>query len=259
VADYRTRRLPPITFHDLTAVTESRKQARLQPNQSAKLSRNSHLGKKSIHTRNRVFLIAPLAAESPQKNRCPYDALASGATVYAYAGGDPVKYADPTGLFLTSVDAACMMNAGFCLEIMGHILENHAAITGDPCEAQAASSVANGFQTAAAIVGIVQLGRAAVGITTVIGKVADLGKLRSGEQSLLDQLPNLGSPKANWYQNSSVLRREMSLGNPIRDASVDGAGNLINNTGFLRAERNLLLNHGWTYDSATTLWSPPVL
>lgn len=33
---------------------------------------------------------------------------------------------------------------------------------------------------------------------------------------------------------------------------------LRNNTGFLRAERNLLQNRGWTYNPATTLWSPPV-
>jgi hypothetical protein len=104
---------------------------------------------------------------------------------------------------------------------------------------------------------------AARGITgtgrTVIGKLGDLKSLAQGEQTLLDRLPDLGSPQTNQYQNSSVLRQELSLGNPIRDASVDGAGNLINNTGFLQAERNLLLNQGWTYDAGTTLWSPPIV
>jgi hypothetical protein len=80
----------------------------------------------------------------------------------------------------------------------------------------------------------------------VIGKVDDLttpGAVRSGETTLLDRLPNQGSPRLNWEQNSSVLRTEMSRGLPIRDASVDPlTGNLINNTGFLRAERNLLTN-----------------
>ena len=45
---------------------------------------------------------------------------------------------------------------------------------------------------------------------------------------------------------------------PIRDASVDPeTGRLINNTGFLRAERNLLRTHGWSYDPGTTRRYPP--
>jgi hypothetical protein len=93
----------------------------------------------------------------------------------------------------------------------------------------------------------------------VIGKMADItpGKLGSGERALLDRLPDQGGPRSNWRQNSSVLRQEMGKGLPIRDASVDRAGNLTNNTGFLRAERNLLQNHEWTYNPKTQLWSPP--
>lgn len=61
----------------------------------------------------------------------------------------------------------------------------------------------------------------------------------------------------NWTQNSGVLRQEMSRGVPIRDASVDPAtGEQLDNTGFLRAERNLLQTNGWTYDPKTTFWSP---
>jgi len=101
------------------------------------------------------------------------------------------------------------------------------------------------------------LDAAAGGTTTVIGKLDDLKNLATGERSLLDRLPNLGSPKANWEQNSGVLRQEMELGRPIRDASVDSAGALINNTGFLRAERALLESRGWTYDPRGTMWYPP--
>jgi len=101
-------------------------------------------------------------------------------------------------------------------------------------------------------------GAAARGTTTVIGKVADLKNLAAGEKSLLSRLPNLGSPKANWAQNSGVLRQEMRLGQPIRDATVDSAGQLINNTGFLRAERNLLQCYGWCYNPSSTMWTPPV-
>ncbi|MBX3706200.1 MAG: RHS repeat-associated core domain-containing protein [Pseudomonadales bacterium] len=105
--------------------------------------------------------------------------------------------------------------------------------------------------------GLIARGTAARGSTTVIGKLDDLKNLAPGERTLLDRLPNLGSSRANWYQNSSVLRQEMALGRPIRDASVDSAGRLINNTGFLRAERNLLETRGWIYNQATRMWHPP--
>ena len=98
--------------------------------------------------------------------------------------------------------------------------------------------------------------------TAVIGKVDDLtspGALKEGESTLLDLLPNQGSPQANWDQNSGVLRTVMGRGKPIRDASVDPkTGELINNTGFLKAERNLLTERGWTYDQVSRMWSPPV-
>jgi hypothetical protein len=90
--------------------------------------------------------------------------------------------------------------------------------------------------------------------TTVIGRVKDLQKLGPGEKSLLDQLPDLGSPKANWIQNSGVLRQEMNQGLPIRDASFG------DNTGaFLNAERNLLSDRGWTFDRNTGFWMPPTI
>ncbi len=93
----------------------------------------------------------------------------------------------------------------------------------------------------------------------VIGKVADLeapGAISSGERTLLSRLPDQGSPRLNWKQNPGVLRSEMRSRQPIRDASVDSAGKLRDNTGFLRAERYLLQDRGWTYDPKTTLWSP---
>jgi hypothetical protein len=97
-------------------------------------------------------------------------------------------------------------------------------------------------------------------LRTVIGKEADLGEgaIGSGERTLLDRLPNQGSPRANWAQNDGVLRQEMGRGMPIRDASVNPVtGALETNTGFLRAERNLLDSRGWTYDPKTTMWYPP--
>jgi hypothetical protein len=95
--------------------------------------------------------------------------------------------------------------------------------------------------------------KAAENTTTVIGRVKDLQKLAPGEKSLLDRLPNLGNPKANWKQNSGVLRQEMNRGLPIRDASPLDRTRAT----FLHAERNLLENHGWWFDKSTNLWMPP--
>ena len=90
---------------------------------------------------------------------------------------------------------------------------------------------------------------------TVIGKMADLqaeGAVRQGERALADDLADMGSPKANWAQNSGKLREVMSEGKPIRDLSAGKPGS---NTGFLRAERNLLQNNGWALRGDT--WYPP--
>jgi hypothetical protein len=98
-------------------------------------------------------------------------------------------------------------------------------------------------------------------LNTVIGKVDDLtapGAIRPGERSLLSRLPDQGSPRANYAQNSSILRQEMRRGVPIRDATVDPlTGELANNTGFLRLERDILQHHEWWFDSKTGLWMPP--
>jgi hypothetical protein len=92
--------------------------------------------------------------------------------------------------------------------------------------------------------------------TVAIGKTADLSKpgaLNSGERAL--DLPDQGSPKANWRQNSGELRKAMHEGKPIRDVSSGKPGS---NTGFLRAERDLLEYHGWTLLKGG-FWWPPIL
>jgi len=87
----------------------------------------------------------------------------------------------------------------------------------------------------------------------VIAKMGDLkkpGELKPGEREL--DLPDLGNPKDNWAQNSGRRREAMSEGKPIRDAS---ANNPQGETGFLRAERNLLRDRGWTQQGE--YWVPP--
>lgn len=91
-----------------------------------------------------------------------------------------------------------------------------------------------------------------------IGKMDDLqGIPRS--QTLLDDLPNLGSPKANYYQNSSVLRGAVRDGYQIRDASAYRPNWSPDPTllrpdrtvgqSFLGAERLIMDNKGFILDS----------
>ncbi|HWO00299.1 MAG TPA: RHS repeat-associated core domain-containing protein, partial [Blastocatellia bacterium] len=93
----------------------------------------------------------------------------------------------------------------------------------------------------------------------VIGKLEDLrkpGAVGPGEYTL--EWTNQGSEKLNWKENSSALREAMREGRAIRDVSVDpGTGDYVNDTGFLRAERELLKSKGWNYNPRTTRWYAP--
>jgi RHS repeat-associated protein len=73
--------------------------------------------------------------------------LAGGANGYEYAGGNPVSFSDPLGLFITSVDAACAQNPDFCLEIMGQMVKNAAAASGNPCLEEQADQTADALNT----------------------------------------------------------------------------------------------------------------
>jgi hypothetical protein len=87
---------------------------------------------------------------------------------------------------------------------------------------------------------------------TAIGRVKDLRNMPKGFRSLLDRLPNKGSPRANWAQNSGVLRSEMRRGEPIRDMSPGDEAGV-----FLNAERSLLRDRGWIFDGSSSNWMPP--
>lgn len=199
-----------------------------------------------------------------------YEKPLTNFNAYVYALNNPYRFTDPDGR-----DSASCYSSGGCggnnsfyasQEKLGE-LADFTPIVGDVKGFVDAYNNPSIINVAAAIVGLVPevgdfaakgLKAAARDTTTVIGKIADLGNLRKGERTLLDRLPDRGRLKANWTQNSSVLREEMGRGVPIRDASVNSKGELINNTGFLRAERNLLESKGWTYDQKTTSWKPPL-
>jgi RHS repeat-associated protein len=191
--------------------------------------------------------------------------FAGGDTdLYGYVQGNPINFIDPWGFFeshpflqavipgqalfdhgVTAIENGNYALAGFYFSGMVGEQAIFALTLGKSLAAKGATACGPGVASGAQ--------------TTVIGKLKDLNKLSKGENTLLNYLPDRGGPKANWKQNSGVLRQEMAKGQPIRDASVDSVtGDLINYPGsFLNAERNLLRNGGWTYDPTTTLWSPP--
>jgi RHS repeat-associated protein len=178
---------------------------------------------------------------------------------YAYANNNPYKYVDPDGRVVETawdianvvMDVSSMgMNlaagnyGGAALDAGALLLDGAAVIfPGVPGGAGTLLKAARGADKAIDV---------AKGEATVIGRVKDLQNLKQGEKSLLDRLPDQGSSKANWKQNSGVLRQEMGKGQPIRDASPgDTAGQ------FLNAERNLLQDRGWTINPKTNYWNPP--
>jgi hypothetical protein len=86
------------------------------------------------------------------------------------------------------------------------------------------------------------------------------GSLRAGEEALASRLPgDAGSRLGNWLNNRDALRAAMQEGMPIRDASVDSAGNLLyeDTRRFITMERDCLRSFNWTYDPSTNLWMPP--
>jgi hypothetical protein len=92
-----------------------------------------------------------------------------------------------------------------------------------------------------------------------IGKMDDLKGIPRC-QTLLDDLPDLGSTKSNYYQNSSVLRKALWEGYEIRDASAYRPNWTPDPTllrpdrtvgqSFLGAERLIMDNKGLLLDSS---------
>jgi hypothetical protein len=99
--------------------------------------------------------------------------------------------------------------------------------------------------------------------TPVIGRMNDLESIGNNEYRVAELLPDQGSPRANWKQNSDRLRFIMKQSNLIRDASpfnssLDpklGVAGTKNANTFLHLERNLLYEHGWRYNNG--YWAAP--
>jgi RHS repeat-associated protein len=214
-----------------------------------------------IYMRNRYY--DPNSGQFTQQDPA---GLAGGANLYGFANGDPVTYGDPYGLAADGDGGCCGYAAAKVgppppqlprLHITWHDVRefiNHHGV--DVIMAVIPIGLErDGGNMIARLAGRELEPQG----TLVIGKMAALERgVAADEYTLLPQMTeNLGSPRANWARNDGLLRRAMGRGDPIRDASVDVHGRLLDETGFLRAERNVLRNHGWTYDPASHYWQPP--
>jgi len=181
--------------------------------------------------------------------------LAGGLNVYGFASGDPVNFGDPFGLgcIVLSTKKPCPTDpwggVKLTLRLIYSVLD--ALLEGGGC----AGETINGEPLSCGT------GPAVGPRTVVIGKMTALKAPRAisaGERTLLPQLVGDLGEAANWARNERVLLQEMASGRPIRDASVNPiTGALIDETGFLARERNVLRSHGWTYDPSTRLWGAP--
>jgi hypothetical protein len=188
-----------------------------------------------------------------------------GANLYMYANLNPNAYSDPFGLEARDYSNPFMNFPGVSLYSgvpqigwAGGLLP----FVGDIDTLM--SDASWGWKVAA--IGSIALDATGIGLIPgtstssarigikYIGKMDDLGGIPRS-QTLLDDLPDLGSAKANYYQNSSVLRGAVRDGYEIRDASFYRPNSAPDSTllrpdrtvgqSFLGAERLIMDNKGF--------------
>jgi hypothetical protein len=137
-------------------------------------------------------------------------------------------------LFITSVDAACVIDPGFCAEIMGQIVQNHGAIvaaeTGDQCQAEDANRVANGFRTVGAIATTAQLAAGAAQLASVFGGVTSL-RMTADQQALkelVDEVTNGARTPLSVDDANTVIQWAQEVKYPGFRASVGDVGSPSN-------------------------------
>jgi hypothetical protein len=188
-------------------------------------------------------------------------ARASGGdnNFYSYALNNPAAFVDPSGKVVQLVSPDTYVDLAFLGYDLYRILADNVLGNCDNLDENLLSL--GGNLAGLAVPGVTGVGAALRGGKAgrlVIGKLEDLASfsLKPGEFVL--NWANKGTAKSNWQENSKLLRQAMSDGNPIRDVSVaPSTGALRANTGFLKAERNLLDSQGWQFNPQSGYWNPP--
>ena len=180
---------------------------------------------------------------------------------YVYCSNNPVRYTDPLGLDAFDNIADFAAGVGDALSFgLTRVVRQIAGTDYIHSEGVYKAGVITGTvaDIAAGGVGLVKVGVKGIGKSAGkrilrIGKLKDLKKVPI-EETLLPELKDLGSTRLNWRQNASKLRKKLREGYEMMDQSVNRTGVLRDNTGFLRAERNLLKNKNLRYDPIVRKW-----
>lgn len=101
--------------------------------------------------------------------------LHGGVSTYSYVTGNPLLYRDPSGLYVTSVDAFCAQAMEFCLELWGDISHNEGIIQhklGNDCAAEAAEAAGDLFDTAAKAAKYVSVAKALTKVGIAAGSAS---------------------------------------------------------------------------------------
>ncbi len=194
--------------------------------------------------------------------------------LYAYVGNNPISFVDPSGL----IAAEARMLAGQLWDSAGDLAMGF--VPGYDLYTAVTNPSATPLDFGIGVLGVVPGAGKGAGLALRVGgklgraasKGAESGRLNLfkwgkdtttkaegwKEGDFMLYLPDKGSPKANWAQNSSRLREEMGKGNPIYDTYRSSTtGERIPTNGFLRAERNLVESRGWQYNPSTGAYGPP--
>ncbi|MBB5352942.1 RHS repeat-associated protein [Haloferula luteola] len=197
--------------------------------------------------------LAPYRAYDPRAARwISRDPIGEGGGInlYAYAWNTPCQLVDPTGEHPLII--AWMI---FEVATSAYDIYDAASTFLDPC----ASYLDKVISATGLLVGAIAPGGGYGAAARNAPKVKYIGRLDDlkgipRNQTLLDDLPDLGSPRANYYQNSSILRKAVRDGYEIRDASAFRLNSELASTllrpdrtvgqTFLGAERLILGNKG---------------
>ena len=210
-----------------------------------------------------------------------------GINLYGYVGNAPTTSVDPLGLIIFDEDGAPITPTGSILDAYFYDEDTKATHDRIMCEGNkavmgaakdvvvaAGSAIIGGLVDDAIYAGVAvcvrplakALGRAPGGGLNIYRHGDATAERATGwkEGDRFLNLPPKGTPKQNWAQNSSRLREEMRRGEPIYDSYRTQGGAQIRSgqtptSGgrFLRAERELLENHGWRYNPTTGAYHPP--